>query len=187
MILIIDNYDSFVYNIVQRLGELGYDSLVVRNDKITIEEIEKMDVSHVILSPGPCTPNESGVCIDIIKKIKKPILGICLGHQCIAQAFGGKVVRADPVHGKADSVNHDGKGIFSGVSNPFVGTRYHSLIVERESLPSCLEVSAWNESQLVMAVWHKTFQVYGIQVHPESILTTEGYKILKNFVGLTGN
>ncbi len=185
MILVIDNYDSFTYNLVQYLGELGANLKVYRNNKITLNEIEDLNPTHIVISPGPCTPNEAGISMEIIKKFapRIPILGVCLGHQAIGQVFGGKVVRApSPVHGKTSSIFHDGKTIFQGVSNPFIATRYHSLIVEKKSLPDCLEVSAQSEDGLIMGLRHKEFLTEGVQFHPESVLTLEGKKILSNFL-----
>lgn len=187
MIIIIDNYDSFTYNLVQYLGELGEIPSVYRNDKITISEIEKLNPSHIVISPGPCTPDEAGISMEVVKYFagKIPVLGVCLGHQAIGQVFGGKIIRAsEPVHGKVDLVYHDGKTIFKDVENPFTATRYHSLIIERESLPSFFEISAETKDGIVMGIRHKDFKVEGVQFHPESILTTEGKKILKNFLAL---
>jgi anthranilate synthase/aminodeoxychorismate synthase-like glutamine amidotransferase len=183
LILMIDNYDSFTYNLVQYLGELGADLKVYRNDKISVEEIEKFKPDHIVISPGPCTPNEAGISMDVIRKFsgKIPILGVCLGHQAIGQVFGGRIVRTLPVHGKTSEIYHDGKTIFKGVENPLIATRYHSLIIERESIPSCFEISAETKDGIVMGVRHKEFIVEGVQFHPESILTKEGKKILRNF------
>jgi anthranilate synthase/aminodeoxychorismate synthase-like glutamine amidotransferase len=182
----IDNYDSFTYNLVQYLGELSAVPQVYRNDKVTIEEIETLAPSHIVISPGPCTPNEAGISLEVISHFsgKVPILGVCLGHQAIGQAFGGRIVRAAPVHGKTSSIRHDGKTIFREVANPFTATRYHSLIIERESLPDVLEVSAHTEDGTIMGVRHRELLVEGVQFHPESILTTEGKKILRNFLEL---
>ncbi len=185
MILVIDNYDSFTYNLVQYLGELGADLLVYRNDKITVTHIGQLAPDKIVISPGPCTPMEAGVSIRTIKEFagKVPILGVCLGHQSIGVAFGGKVVRGDyPVHGKTSMISHDGRTIFKDVDNPFEATRYHSLIVERETLPAILEVSAETEDGTIMAMRHRELPVEGVQFHPESILTGEGKKILKNFL-----
>ena len=185
MILMIDNYDSFTYNLVQYLGELGADLRVFRNDKITVGEIEKLNPSHIVISPGPCTPNEAGISLDVVKSIggKIPILGVCLGHQAIGQAFGGRVIRAPlPVHGKVSEIYHDGKTVFEDVPNPFEATRYHSLVVEKSSLPVCFEISAETRDGIIMGLRHKDFLIEGIQFHPESILTSEGKKILKNFL-----
>ena len=185
MILIIDNYDSFTYNLVQYLGELGADLVVYRNNKITVAEIDKLAPEKLVVSPGPCTPMEAGVSIRAIREFagKIPILGVCLGHQSIAVAFGGNVVRgAYPVHGKTSMIKHDGRTIFKGVDNPFEATRYHSLIVERETLPAILEISAETDDGTIMAMRHRELPVEGVQFHPESILTGEGKKILKNFL-----
>ena len=185
MILIIDNYDSFTYNLVQYLGELGAETRVFRNDKITVQEIEAMSPEKILISPGPCTPKEAGISIEVIRHFagKFPILGVCLGHQAIAEAFGGKVVKADKLmHGKTSKIFHDRKKLFSGLSNPFDATRYHSLIVERTSLPDCLEISAWTTDGEIMGLRHKEFNTEGVQFHPESILTSEGMKLLKNFL-----
>jgi len=187
VVLVIDNYDSFVYNLVQYLGELGQEIEVYRNDKITVEEIERKTPSHIVISPGPCTPDEAGVSMETIKAFmgKVPILGVCLGHQAIIQALGGRVVRGEfPVHGKTSSVFHDGKTIFKGVENPFTATRYHSLVGEEKTMPDCLEVSAKTEEGVVMGVRHKEYIVEGVQFHPESILTAPGKQILKNFLDL---
>ncbi|MBI5389170.1 aminodeoxychorismate/anthranilate synthase component II [Candidatus Woesearchaeota archaeon] len=185
MILVIDNYDSFTYNIVQSVGELKKDIIVHRNDKITLQGIAALNPTHIILSPGPCTPNEAGICLDLIKAYagKIPILGICLGHQAIGQAFGGNVVLAPvPMHGKTSLISHDEKKIFKNVRNPCRATRYHSLIVERQSLPSCLAITA-ESGGLIMGVRHKKYSVEGVQFHPESFLTEDGKKILANFIG----
>ena len=187
MILVIDNYDSFTYNLVQYLGELGAEIEVRRNDQVTLEEIERMAPERIVLSPGPKTPNEAGICLDLIKEFsgRTPILGVCLGHQAIGQAFGGKVVRAPVImHGKTSLVRHDGKSLFAGLPNPFPATRYHSLIVERESLPEALEVSATSPDGLIMGLRHKEMRVEGVQFHPESVLTEPGKKLLANFLEL---
>ena len=181
----IDNYDSFTYNLVQYMGELGADLTVFRNDKITVKEIEVMNPEKIVISPGPCTPNEAGISLDVIRTFsgRVPILGVCLGHQSVGQAFGGKVIRAPKVwHGKISDIIHDGRTIFSGLPNPFIATRYHSLIVERETLPGCFEVSAWTEDGIIMGLRHKNHPTEGVQFHPESILTIEGKKLLKNFL-----
>ena len=185
MILMIDNYDSFTYNLVQYLGELGADLLVYRNDKITIAEIATLAPDKIVISPGPCTPMEAGISIRTIKEFagKVPILGVCLGHQSIGVAFGGNVIRGEyPVHGKTSMIKHDGRTIFKDVDNPFEATRYHSLIVERGTLPAILEVSAQTDDGTIMAMRHKKLPIEGVQFHPESILTGEGKKILKNFL-----
>ncbi|PYV10332.1 MAG: aminodeoxychorismate/anthranilate synthase component II [Acidobacteria bacterium] len=187
MILVIDNYDSFTYNLVQYLGELGAEIEVRRNDQVTLKEIERMAPERIVLSPGPKTPNEAGICLELIKEFsgRTPILGVCLGHQAIGQAFGGKVVRAPVImHGKTSLVRHDGKSLFAGLPNPFPATRYHSLIVERESLPEALEVSATSPDGLIMGLRHKEMRVEGVQFHPESVLTEPGKKLLANFLEL---
>jgi anthranilate synthase/aminodeoxychorismate synthase-like glutamine amidotransferase len=187
MLLMLDNYDSFTYNLVQYLGELGQDLKVYRNNKITIAEIEEMKPERIVISPGPCTPKEAGISIDLIKHFagKLPVLGVCLGHQSIGEAFGGDVIRAPYLmHGKTSMIHHDGKTIFSGLPNPFEATRYHSLIIKRETLPPMLEVSAWTEDGIIMGVRHKQFKVEGVQFHPESILTNVGKDLLRNFLKL---
>jgi anthranilate synthase/aminodeoxychorismate synthase-like glutamine amidotransferase len=184
MVLVIDNYDSFTYNLVQYLGELGADLHVRRNDAITLTDVESMQPEKILLSPGPCTPDDAGICLDLIKTFagRLPILGVCLGHEAIGQAFGGRIVRAPVLmHGKTSEIHHDGKGIFDGVTNPFTATRYHSLVVERESLPECLEISAEVDG-VIMGIRHRRFQIDGVQFHPESILTIEGKHILANFL-----
>lgn len=185
MIVMIDNYDSFTYNLVQYLGVLGEELIVKRNDEITVAEIERLRPDFIMISPGPCTPNEAGVSLEVIDRFagQIPIFGVCLGHQAIAQAFGGRVVRAPRLmHGKTSSVYHDGETIFRGVPNPFTATRYHSLIVEKETLPDCFVVSAWTKEDEVMAIRHKTLPVEGVQFHPESIMTSHGMQLLKNFI-----
>ena len=185
MILIIDNYDSFTYNLVQYLGELGAGIQVVRNDKTTIEAIEKQAPERIVISPGPKTPSEAGICLDVISAFagRIPILGVCLGHQSIGQAFGGHVIRAPQLmHGKTSEIQHDGKTIFEGLPNPFPATRYHSLIVERETLPACLEISATTSDGLIMGLRHREMKVEGVQFHPESILTNAGKQLLGNFL-----
>jgi anthranilate synthase/aminodeoxychorismate synthase-like glutamine amidotransferase len=187
MILMIDNYDSFTYNLVQYLGELGAQIEVRRNDQTTLEEIERMSPERIVISPGPKTPNEAGLCLELIKKFagRLPILGVCLGHQAIGQAFGGKVVRAPQImHGKTSDIHHDGKTIFAGFPNPFPATRYHSLIVERASLPACLEISATSSDGLIMGLRNKEMKVEGVQFHPESVLTAVGKQLLANFLKL---
>ena len=187
MILVIDNYDSFTYNLVQYLGELGAELQTYRNDKITIGEIKKLAPEKILISPGPGYPKDAGISISVIKEFagKVPILGVCLGHQAIGEAFGGKIVQAKRfMHGKTSEIHHDGKTIFKGLPNPFTATRYHSLLVERASLPDCFEISAWTDQDEIMGIRHKKFKVEGIQFHPESILTTEGKKLLKNFLSL---
>ncbi len=185
MLLMIDNYDSFTFNLVQYFGELGAEVKVVRNDELSVEDIEALRPSHVVLSPGPCTPNEAGVTLRTIERLagRVPILGVCLGHQAIGQAFGGKVVRAKQVmHGKVSRIAHDGRGVFSRIENRFVATRYHSLVVERASLPACLEVSAESEDGEIMGLRHKSAPVEGVQFHPEALLTEHGHQLLKNFI-----
>jgi len=187
VILVVDNYDSFTYNLVQYLGELGADLRVFRNDKIALGEIEAMAPDKIVMSPGPCTPNEAGICLGLIRRFsgKIPLLGVCLGHQAIGQAFGGEVVRAPYLmHGKVSQIHHDGRTLFRGLENPFTATRYHSLIVKRETLPDCFEVSAETADGLIMGLRHKTVSVEGVQFHPESILTSEGKKLLKNFLDM---
>jgi para-aminobenzoate synthetase component 2 len=187
MILVIDNYDSFTYNLVQYLGELGARLEVRRNDQTTVEEIARLAPERIVISPGPKTPSEAGICLDVIEKLagRLPILGVCLGHQAIGQAFGGKVIRAPEImHGKTSEIHHDGKTIFSGLPNPFSATRYHSLIVERTSLPSCLEVSATTSDGLIMGLRHREMKVEGVQFHPESVLTDAGKQLLANFLKL---
>jgi anthranilate synthase/aminodeoxychorismate synthase-like glutamine amidotransferase len=185
MLLVIDNYDSFTYNLVQYLAELGQDVRVIRNDELTVEEIAAMAPKQIVISPGPCTPNEAGVSLDVIRKLagKMPILGVCLGHQSIGQAFGGQVVRAaQVVHGKTSRIFHDEKGLFAGLPNPFEATRYHSLVVSRQGLPDCLEVTAKTWDDEIMGLRHKSLPVEGVQFHPESFLTTVGKDLLRNFV-----
>jgi anthranilate synthase/aminodeoxychorismate synthase-like glutamine amidotransferase len=189
MLLVIDNYDSFTYNLVQYLGEMGQDVRVVRNDELPAAEIAALAPSHIVISPGPCTPNEAGISLEVIKTYagKIPILGVCLGHQAIGQAFGGKVVRAARVmHGKTSPISHDGKGLFTGLPNPFQATRYHSLLIERASLPDVLDVTAETAEHEIMAVRHKTLPVEGVQFHPESFLTTSGKDLLRNFIERRG-
>ncbi len=190
MILMIDNYDSFVYNLVQYLGELGEDIRVFRNDKITIPHIKDLRPDHIIISPGPCTPNEAGISLQLIQhfKGKIPIMGVCLGHQAIGQAFGGDVVRAPRLmHGKTSQVFHDGKGVFAGLKNPLTATRYHSLIVKKETLPACLEISAETDAGEIMGIRHKEYAIEGVQFHPESILTEAGHAMLEKFLSLDPN
>lgn len=190
MILMIDNYDSFTYNLVQYFGELGANMKVVRNDEITIDEIATLAPEKIIISPGPCTPNEAGVSIETIKTFagKIPLLGVCLGHQSMGQAFGGKVIRAPFVmHGKTSPVYHNNTGVFRGLKNPFQATRYHSLVIEKESIPECLEITAWTQNEdgsmaEIMGIKHKTLAVEGVQFHPESILTEHGHDMLRNFL-----
>ena len=185
MILVIDNYDSFVYNLVQYLAELGAETVVHRNDRISLEEIEEMDVARILISPGPGVPADAGISKEAIRRFapRKPVLGVCLGHQCIGEVFGGRVVRAERLmHGKTSLIHHDGKTIFEGLDNPFEATRYHSLIVERESVPDCLTVNAWTDEGEIMGLIHREYPVWGVQFHPESILTLEGKKLLANFI-----
>ncbi len=188
MILVIDNYDSFTYNLVQYLGELGAELSVFRNDKITIEEIKKIAPEKIIISPGPGEPKNAGISENVIREFGKniPILGVCLGHQAIGEVFGGKIVRSKYLmHGKTSSIFHNGKSIFKGLLNPFEATRYHSLIVERSSFPEGLEITAETEDKNIMALAHKQYPIYGVQFHPESILTAEGMKLLKNFLDIS--
>jgi para-aminobenzoate synthetase component 2 len=185
VILVIDNYDSFTYNLVQYLGELGEEVKVHRNDEITIEEIEKMAPDHILISPGPCTPNEAGISLEVLHHFKGsiPIFGVCLGHQAIGQAFGGNVIRAERLmHGKTSPIHHNGTSVFEGLQSPFTATRYHSLIVERESLPDCLEITAETEEGEIMALRHKEYPIEGVQFHPESIITDHGHTMLRNFL-----
>ncbi len=185
MLLVIDNYDSFTYNLVQYLGELGQEVRVIRNDEMAASALAALAPSHIVISPGPCTPNEAGISLEVIKTYagRIPILGVCLGHQSIGQAFGGKVVRAARVmHGKTSKIFHDEKGVFVGLPNPFEATRYHSLVIERASVPDCLDVTAKTWDEEIMAVRHKTLPVEGVQFHPESFLTTAGKELLRNFI-----
>ncbi|MBG9937638.1 aminodeoxychorismate/anthranilate synthase component II [Bacillus tropicus] len=185
MILMIDNYDSFTFNLVQFLGELGQDLVVKRNDEVTISDIENMKPDFLMISPGPCSPNEAGISMEVIRYFagKIPIFGVCLGHQSIAQVFGGEVVRAERLmHGKTSLMHHDGKTIFSDIPNPFTATRYHSLIVKKETLPDCLEVTSWTEEGEIMALRHTTLPIEGVQFHPESIMTSHGKGLLQNFI-----
>jgi anthranilate synthase/aminodeoxychorismate synthase-like glutamine amidotransferase len=185
MILMIDNYDSFTYNLVQYLGELKADVKVFRNDKIDIHEIDRLKPEKIIISPGPKNPKDAGISNDVIREYtgKIPLLGVCLGHQCIGYVFGGNIVRADVLmHGKTSDIYHNKKGLFKELSNPFLAARYHSLLIDRESVPKCLEVTAWTKDKCIMGIKHKKHQVYGVQFHPESILTKEGKKILENFL-----
>jgi len=185
MLLMIDNYDSFTYNLVQYFGELGVEVKVVRNDEIVLDEVARLKPAQIVISPGPCTPNEAGISLGAIGRFAGaiPILGVCLGHQAIGQAFGGRVVRAKRVmHGKVSSVRHDGKGVFAGIPDGFAATRYHSLAVERESLPACLEVTAESEEGEIMGLRHRTLPLEGVQFHPEALLTEHGHAMLKNFL-----
>ena len=193
MILMIDNYDSFTYNLVQYLGELGADVVVHRNDALSVQQVEALEPERIVISPGPCTPNEAGICVELIKTLggRIPILGVCLGHQAIGQAYGGRIVHAGQVmHGKVSAIRHKGRGVFSDIPQAFEATRYHSLVIEKSSLPECLEVTAWTEDdrggvEEIMGVRHKSLAVEGVQFHPESILTQHGHHLLKNF--LTGD
>ena len=190
MLLMIDNYDSFTYNLVQYFGELGQDVKVVRNDAMTVAQIAALKPAHIVISPGPCTPNEAGVSLEVLEKLagQVPILGVCLGHQSLGQAFGGEVVRARTImHGKTSPIRHAGAGLFAGLPDPFEATRYHSLVVRRETLPDCLEITAWTEHadgsmDEIMGLRHKTLPVEGVQFHPESILTQHGHAMLRNFL-----
>jgi len=190
MILMIDNYDSFTYNLVQYLGELGADVLVERNDQITLQEIEEIAPERIMISPGPCTPTEAGISLKVINhfKGKLPIFGVCLGHQAIGQAFGGDIIRAEEImHGKTSDIYHRGVGIFTGLEEPFTATRYHSLVIDQDTLPDCLEITAWTETECgemeeIMGVRHKEYAIEGVQFHPESILTEHGHDMLANFL-----
>ena len=190
MLLMIDNYDSFTYNLVQYFGELGQEVKVVRNDALTVDEIAALNAARIVISPGPCTPDQAGVSLAVLEKLsgKLPILGVCLGHQSLGQAFGGKVIRAKTImHGKTSAIHHNGTGVFAGLPTPFEATRYHSLVVEKESLPDCLEITAWTEHadgsfDEIMGLRHKTLAVEGVQFHPESILTEHGHDMLRNFL-----
>ena len=185
MLLMIDNYDSFTYNLVQYFAELGADVEVHRNDEITVEQISRMNPQHLVISPGPCTPNEAGISVAAIKQFagKIPLLGVCLGHQSIGQAFGGKIIHAKTLmHSKTSLIHHHSNSVFTAVPNPFTATRYHSLVIEKESLPDCLEITAWTDDGEIMGVRHKTLAVHGVQFHPESILTEHGHAMLKNFL-----
>ncbi|NJD91355.1 MAG: aminodeoxychorismate/anthranilate synthase component II [Geobacter sp.] len=188
MLLMIDNYDSFTYNIVQYFGQLGEDVRVYRNDQISLAEIEQLNPERLVISPGPCSPDEAGISVDAIRHFsgKIPLLGVCLGHQSIGAAFGGKVVRSvSLLHGKTSPLPHDGKELFAGLANPFTATRYHSLVVERDTLPDCLAVTAWVDNGEIMGLRHKTLPVWGVQFHPESILTEGGMQLLNNFLELS--
>jgi anthranilate synthase component II len=184
MLLMIDNYDSFTYNLVQYLGELKQDVQVYRNDEITVDRAAALEPKYIVISPGPCTPNEAGISVALIERLagKIPILGVCLGHQSIGQAFGGKIVHARQLmHGKTSAIHHAGQGVFRSLPDPFQATRYHSLVIERDSLPESLEVTAWSEDGEIMGVRHRTLRVEGVQFHPESILTEHGHELLANF------
>jgi anthranilate synthase/aminodeoxychorismate synthase-like glutamine amidotransferase len=185
MLLMIDNYDSFTYNLVQYLSELGAEVVVRRNDAVTVEEIRQMKPTGIVISPGPCDPDKAGVSLQVVRELAgvKPILGVCLGHQCIGQAFGGRIVRAKQLmHGKTSRIFHDGRGVFAGLEQGLVATRYHSLVIERATIPECLEISAWTDDDEIMGVRHKTLAVEGVQFHPESILTVSGKGLLANFL-----
>ena len=190
MLLMIDNYDSFTYNLVQYFGELGQDVKVVRNDALSVDEITALGAERIVISPGPCTPDQAGVSLEVLDRLSGtlPILGVCLGHQSLGQAFGGKVIRAKSImHGKTSPIHHTGVGVFAGLPSPFQATRYHSLVVEKDSLPDCLEITAWTENEdgsfdEIMGLRHKTLAVEGVQFHPESILTEHGHAMLKNFL-----
>jgi anthranilate synthase/aminodeoxychorismate synthase-like glutamine amidotransferase len=187
MIVVLDNYDSFTYNLVQYVGEMGVEQVVVRNDKITVDEISEMKPDAIIISPGPCTPSEAGISVESVRSLFRqiPILGVCLGHQAIGEAFGGSIVKAPAiVHGKTSQIHHNGKGIFTGIPSPFPATRYHSLIVERSSLPDSLEITAWTDDGIIMGLQHKDAPTFGVQFHPESIATQHGKTILRNFLGI---
>ena len=187
MLLVIDNYDSFTYNLVQYFGELGATMEVHRNDQISIDEIREKSPERIVISPGPCTPKEAGISSDVVREFgaKMPVLGVCLGHQCIGDVFGGDVVRAERLmHGKTSPVKHNGEGLFAGLPNPFEATRYHSLIVKRDTFPDCLEITAETEEKEIMGLRHRDLPIHGVQFHPESILTAEGKKLLKNFLEL---
>ena len=185
MLLMIDNYDSFTYNLVQYLAEIGQEVEVVRNDKISIKEIKKLNPQYIVISPGPCTPNEAGISLDLIESFKGkiPILGVCLGHQSIGQAFGGKIIHAQTImHGKTSKISHNDLGVFSGIKNPFTATRYHSLVIDRKSLPDCFDITAWTDDNEIMGIKHKELAIEGVQFHPESILSEYGHDLLKNFL-----
>jgi len=187
MFLLIDNYDSFTYNLWHYLGELGAEMQVVRNDARSVDEVLAMKPEGIVISPGPCDPDRAGICLDLIARSagRLPLLGVCLGHQAIGQAFGGNVVRApQPVHGKTCQIHHNGTGLFEGLPTPFLATRYHSLVVDRASLPSCLEVTAWTEDGLIMGLAHKELDIHGVQFHPESIASQHGHQMLGNFLAL---
>ena len=185
MLLMLDNYDSFTYNLVQYFGELGEDVRVYRNDEITVEQVAALKPDHIVISPGPCSPTEAGISVPLIREFagKVPLLGVCLGHQSIGQAFGGKIIHAKQLmHGKTSLIHHKDVGVFKGLPNPFTATRYHSLVIERETMPDCLEITAWTDDGEIMGVRHKTLQVEGVQFHPESILTEHGHQMLANFL-----
>lgn len=188
MILLIDNYDSFTYNLYHYLIQAGADEVLVkRNDEITIDEIRKLKPRGIVISPGPCTPNEAGICLEVVEKLHKdfPILGVCLGHQTIGQVFGGKIVKTYPMHGKISEITHNQKGIFKDIPSPFKATRYHSLIIERETCPAELEITSQTQDGIIMGIQHKNHKIYGVQFHPESIASEHGHKIISNFLELT--
>ena len=185
MLLMIDNYDSFTYNLVQYFGELDQDVQVYRNDEIDLQKIAELNPRHIVISPGPCTPNEAGISLALIHEFagKIPLLGVCLGHQSIGQAFGGKIIKAKTLmHGKTSLIHHENVGVFKGLPNPYTATRYHSLVIEKESLPDCLAITAWTEDGEIMGVRHKTLAIEGVQFHPESVLTEYGHELLDNFI-----
>ncbi|MDG2400534.1 MAG: aminodeoxychorismate/anthranilate synthase component II [Akkermansiaceae bacterium] len=187
MLVVIDNYDSFTYNLVQYFGELGAEMKVFRNDVVTVDELRDLGPTRICVSPGPCTPNEAGISCEVVRSFGEeiPIFGVCLGHQSIGQVYGGEVVRANELmHGKTSMIYHEGDSVFKGITNPFEATRYHSLIVKKESLPDCLEITAWTEDGIIMGLKHKDLNVHGVQFHPESILTDSGKQILQNFLNL---
>ena len=185
MLVMIDNYDSFTYNLVQYLSEIGQEVKVYRNDKITIEEVNKLNPKYIVISPGPCTPNEAGISLELINsfKGKVPILGVCLGHQSIGQAFGGKIIHAQTImHGKTSQIFHENTGVFNGIKSPFTATRYHSLVIDKKSLPDCFDITAWTNDNEIMGIKHKDLPIEGVQFHPESILSEYGHDLLKNFL-----
>lgn len=185
MLLMIDNYDSFTYNLVQYLSEIGQEVKVYRNDKITIEEVNKLNPKYIVISPGPCTPNEAGISLELINSFtgKIPILGVCLGHQSIGQAFGGKIIHAQTImHGKTSQIFHENTGVFNGIKSPFTATRYHSLVIDKKSLPDCFDITAWTDDNEIMGIKHKDLPIEGVQFHPESILSEYGHDLLKNFL-----
>ena len=185
MLLMIDNYDSFTYNLVQYLSEIGQEVKVYRNDKITIEEVNKLNPKYIVISPGPCTPNEAGISLELINSFKGkiPILGVCLGHQSIGQAFGGKIIHAQTImHGKTSQIFHENTGVFNGIKSPFTATRYHSLVIDKRSLPDCFDITAWTDDNEIMGIKHKDLPIEGVQFHPESILSEYGHDLLKNFL-----
>ena len=189
MIVMIDNYDSFTYNLVQYFSELGQEVVVHRNDQITIDQIKKLNPNYIVLSPGPCTPKEAGISLEVVDffKGKIPILGVCLGHQTIGQAFGGKIIHAKTImHGKTSEIYHNNKGVFKGIKSPFISTRYHSLVIERDSCPGCFDITSWTDDDEIMGIKHKTLPIEGVQFHPESILSEYGHDLLRNFLENNG-